>query len=64
MAKNDKLGFRIFSGERLLAEDVGDGFRLYAEEEEWERFRRRNAERMGRALNNYYSQHPEEYAKI
>lgn len=53
MAK--ELTYRIFVGERPWEELT---------EEEREAFREKCADRMGRALNDYYTQHPEAYQRI
>lgn len=49
------LKFRIFVNGRPWEEMT---------EQEQADYRRSAAERMGRALNDYYSLHPEEYKKI
>lgn len=54
--KNDQpLKFRVFVGGVPWEELT---------EQQKEEFSQSAAERMGRALNDYYGQHPEEYAKI
>lgn len=54
MAKQEILKFRIFVGDRPL-EDLSP--------QERAEFSRRTAERMGNALNDYFSCHPQEYIK-
>lgn len=58
MAKEKKpeiLPYKIFIGDRPW-EDFS--------QEEKEAYARKAADRMGRVFNDYFSQHPEEYAKI
>lgn len=54
MAKSNILEYRIFVGERPIEE---------LSNQEREEFSERVVERMGRALNDYFSCHPEEYIR-
>lgn len=53
--KQDILKYRIFVGDRLLES---------LSEEEQKEFQQRTVQRMGNALNRYFSQHIEEYKKL
>lgn len=55
MAKNKPLKFRIFVGDRPIEELT---------EEEREIFSNKVVERMGNALNDYFSAHPEDYIAV
>lgn len=53
--KPDILPYRIFVGNRPI-EDLN--------QEELEAFKNRVVNRMGNAMNDYFSCHPEEYKKV
>lgn len=55
MAKRKEIGIRIFVNNRPL-EDLT--------KEEFEAFQKSVVERMENTLNDYFSTHPEEYAKL